>query len=161
MTRRHPDGEIAETGGVLAQLRRQAALATQARVFLEGTVASYSTRDLLDLRADHATARDAVRAEIDPQHPLLAPIRREFGLVAVASRAGSHAEYLRRPDLGRQLDDASPGVLRSECRPRTQLQVVLGDGLSAGAIAESGVQLVRGLHARAAGLGWTVGTPVF
>jgi ethanolamine ammonia-lyase small subunit len=30
-----------------------------------------------------------------------------------------------------------------------------------GAIAESGAPLVRGLHARAAELGWIVGTPVF
>jgi len=162
MTQGRPDGDIAAAAeGALARLRRQAAQATQARVFLAGAGTSYSTRDLLELRADHASARDAVRAQIDPQHPTLAQIRREFGLVAVRTRAGSHAEYLQRPDLGRQLDEASAGILRSEGRLRSRLQVVLGDGLSAGAIAESGVPLVRGLHARAAGLGWTVGPPVF
>jgi ethanolamine ammonia-lyase small subunit len=157
-----PDGSSAlAPGEVLARLRRDAARATQARVFLAGSATSYSTRDLLDLRADHASARDAVRAEIGPQHPLLAQLRREFGLVVVGTRAGSHAEYLRRPDLGRQLDDAAAETLRGEGRPGARLQVVLGDGLSAGAVAESGVPLLRGIHARAAGLGWTTGTPVF
>ncbi len=162
MTPGRPDGDIAAAAdGALARLRRQAAGATQARVFLAGAGTSYSTGDLLGLRADHATARDAVRAQIDPRHPTLAQIRREFGLVAVGTRAGSHAEYLQRPDLGRQLDEASAGILRREGTPRSRLQVVLGDGLSAGAIAESGLPLVRGLHARAAGLGWTAGRPVF
>jgi ethanolamine ammonia-lyase small subunit len=58
--------------------------------------------------------------------------------------------YLTRPDLGRRLAAADADRL---ARGDADLAVVLGDGLSAGAVAVSGPPLVRALIARLPG--WT------
>ena len=80
---------------------------TPARVALGRAGASLPTTALLEFTLDHARARDAVHAAFDTQ-ALIAALR-DFGLEAfdVRSRAGSRGDYLRRPDLGRRLDQAS------------------------------------------------------
>src|SRR5438445_7945443 len=64
---------------------------------------AYRTAPQLGLRVDHASAIDAVHAELDPARDLGREFVDRFGLFEVASRAGSKAEYLMRPDLGRRL----------------------------------------------------------
>ncbi|MGF2951777.1 ethanolamine ammonia-lyase light chain EutC, partial [Mycobacterium sp. THU-M116] len=85
---------------------------TQARIGLGRTGNSLPTRRVLELRAAHAAARDAVHDPLDVDG-LVARLR---GITAggglgeplqVRSRADSRGEYLRRPDLGRSPDDLS------------------------------------------------------
>jgi len=55
----------------------------------------------------HAAARDAVRAEMNLSVDLGESFVREWNLFEVCSRAATKDEYLLRPGLGRQLNDAS------------------------------------------------------
>src|SRR5271166_2737135 len=107
---------------------------TPARVALGRAGASLPTRALLEFTLDHARARDAVHAAFDAQ-ALIAALG-DLGLEAfdVKSRAGSRGEYLRRPDLGRRLDQASQRLLAGKSGRVCQLALVIGDGLSPTAV---------------------------
>jgi ethanolamine ammonia-lyase small subunit len=145
----------------LELLRGHAREATSARVFLSGPDRSYSTQDLLRLRADHALARDALSAEIGPEHPAIREIAATYGLVGLESRAASHREYLLRPDLGRRLSAVSTDDLSEQGTQDADLQVILGDGLSPHALAAHAPAMVAGLHTAAAARNWTFGMPLF
>lgn len=140
-----------EPPGLLA-----AALArTPARILTGRAGPGYRTATLLGLRADHAAARDAVLAAVDPERTL------EAGFLAVSTRAASRQEYLLRPDLGRQLDDDARGIVREGCPAGADFQVVVGDGLSAAAVVAQVPRLLPLLLERAARAGWEVGRPFF
>src|SRR5215813_10026760 len=84
---------------------------TPARVALGRAGAGLPTEALLDFTLDHARARDAVHAAFDVAG-LMASLG-ALGLepVQVSSRAPARGDYLRRPDLGRILDDGSQRLL--------------------------------------------------
>jgi ethanolamine ammonia-lyase small subunit len=64
--------------------------------------------------------------------------------VTVSSRAGSRGDYLRRPDLGRQLDPASVQSLADfAARGGCEVAVVVGDGLSPTAVHTHAAALLR------------------
>ncbi|MBR0817171.1 ethanolamine ammonia-lyase subunit EutC [Bradyrhizobium liaoningense] len=118
---------------------------TPARVALGRSGASVPTRALLDFTLDHARARDAVHAVLDAAR--LASDLRALGLVVTEarSRAADRGDYLRRPDLGRQLDADSVELLSRHAAEPCQLAVVIGDGLSAAAVHAHAVALVSHL----------------
>jgi ethanolamine ammonia-lyase small subunit len=132
---------------------------TPARVLVGRAGPAYRTSTWLKLREDHAAARDAVQAEVD----LLAAFGPEriagFLLFNAQTRARSKAEYLRRPDLGRKLSDESRELVRARCPPARDLQVVIGDGLSASAVAAQAAELLDRLFGGAAERGWSFGRP--
>ena len=133
---------------------------TPARVGLGRAGASLPTEALLSFTLDHARARDAVHAAFDAR--AIIPGLRGLGLeaVEVLSRARERTDYLRRPDLGRTLDESSRHLLAGHglagrglaghggggCR----LAVVIGDGLSPAAVNAHAVQLIRSLVPRLA-----------
>ena len=124
---------------------------TPARVALGRTGASLPTKPLLDFTLDHARARDAVHAAFDAE-ALVAELG-ALGLSAlrVASRAADRQNYLRRPDLGRRLDEASVAALaglRGVAGGR--LAIVIGDGLSPRAVHAHAAELMRHLVPRLA-----------
>jgi ethanolamine ammonia-lyase small subunit len=114
----------------------------------------------LTLKADHAFARDAVHAEIDLKRDLNELVG-DPGLFEVRSKASSKEEYLVRPDKGRRLDSAGADLVRSSCRPGADVQIVLGDGLSATALVRQGPPLARRLIAECKARNWTVGDLFF
>ncbi|MET4196046.1 ethanolamine ammonia-lyase subunit EutC [Bradyrhizobium sp. LA6.12] len=118
---------------------------TPARVALGRSGASVPTRALLDFTLDHARARDAVHAVFDA--PRLVADLRALGLIVteVRSQAVERRDYLRRPDLGRQLDAGSAELLARSAAEPCQLAVVIGDGLSAAAVHAHAVALVSHL----------------
>ncbi|MBW7970661.1 ethanolamine ammonia-lyase subunit EutC [Bradyrhizobium sp. BR 10289] len=118
---------------------------TPARVALGRSGASVPTKALLDFTLDHARARDAVHAAFDA--PRLATELRALGLVVteVRSRAVDRRDYLRRPDLGRQLDAESAERLAQGVNEPCQVALVIGDGLSAAAVHAHAVTLVTRL----------------
>jgi ethanolamine ammonia-lyase small subunit len=118
---------------------------TPARVALGRAGASLPTRALLEFTLDHARARDAVHAAFDA--PALVAALGDLGLAAfdVKSRTGSRGDYLRRPDLGRRLDQASQRLLAGRSGGVCQLALVIGDGLSPTAVHAHAIELVRSL----------------
>ena len=97
---------------------------TPARVALGRTGHSMPTAELLRFQLDHARARDAVHRSLDPA---------SLGLthVLVHSAAKDRETYLRRPDLGRKLDDESRASLQ---KGDYDAALIIADGLSAAAI---------------------------
>jgi ethanolamine ammonia-lyase small subunit len=122
---------------------------TPARVALGRSGASVPTAALLDFTLDHARARDAVHAAFDPNALILALGGLSLGAVGVCSRAGDRKNYLRRPDLGRRLDQASVQLVAERSGTSAcPLAIVIGDGLSPTAVHAHAIELMRALLAR-------------
>ncbi|HEV7635923.1 MAG TPA: ethanolamine ammonia-lyase subunit EutC [Bradyrhizobium sp.] len=121
---------------------------TPARVGLGRAGASLPTRALLDFTLDHARARDAVHAAFDVA--AIVSGLKSLGLEPfhVGSGARNRQDYLRRPDLGRTLDQDSRQLLTSYSSGACRLAIVVGDGLSPAAVSAHAVALVRNLVAR-------------
>jgi ethanolamine ammonia-lyase small subunit len=141
----------------LAALRAR----TPARILTGRAGVSYRTGTQLRLREDHAFALDAVHAEVDPLHDFGLGFHEEFRLLEVQTRASHKQQYLMRPDLGRQFDDDSRAAVTANCPRGVDLQVVIGDGLSAAAVVAHApllcVLLARGAQEK----GWGFGRPFF
>ncbi|MGA9069712.1 MAG: ethanolamine ammonia-lyase subunit EutC [Terracidiphilus sp.] len=121
--------EIFERPAVLtARLRAL----TPARVALGRTGVSQQTTDLLNFQRAHAQARDAVHARLEAAS-LAAELAAITGqqVLRLHSAAKDRATYLQRPDLGRQLDEASRASLASGT---WDLSLIVADGLSAIAV---------------------------
>src|SRR5580693_273784 len=80
---------------------------TPARIFVGRAGPAYRTETQLQLREDHAAARDAVRAELDVATAFGTEFVERWKLFAVPTRASSKDEYLQHPSLGRAFSDAS------------------------------------------------------
>ncbi len=123
---------------------------TLARIALGRTGASLPTAEWLRFAEAHALARDAVHTPLDV--PALVAALRQHGIepAVVASAAADRATYLRRPDLGRRLAEASAAALQPG---PGGLAVVLADGLSARATQAHALPLLLALraHLEAAG----------
>jgi len=132
---------------------------TPARLMEGRSGASYRTATQLQLRADHAAARDAVQAELD----LIAHFGQEFlsrwGIFEVSTEARSKAEYLLRPELGRRFDQAARRAIGEQCPSGCEVQIVIGDGLSVEAVAAQVPALLPLLMQGAGERGWRVGRP--
>src|ERR1700733_9060660 len=80
---------------------------TSARVGLSRAGNSLPTSELLALQLAHARAREAVRSKLDTRQ-LGLELQPVFDdLLFVRSAAPDRVTYLRRPDLGRRLNDDS------------------------------------------------------
>jgi ethanolamine ammonia-lyase small subunit len=132
---------------------------TPARVLADRTGAAYRTATQLKLRHDHAAARDAVRAEFELKRDLGAEFVEHWKLFTVSTLAASKEEYLRRPDLGRRLDENARSQLAERCPSNVDLQIVIGDGLSVTAVSTQVPPLLPMLAEKAQLLGWTLGLP--
>ena len=133
---------------------------TPARVGLGRAGASMTTDALLAFTLDHARARDAVHTAFDI--PRLVAGLAGLGLQAsqVSSQAGDRRDYLRRPDLGRMLDQASRRELAGLGGGASELAIVIGDGLSPAAVNIHAVELVRHLGRRLTEAGIGLGNVV-
>lgn len=105
---------------------------TPARIALGRAGSSLPTAELLAFAADHAEARDAVYSGLDVG--ALAAELSGLGLpvLSLRSRAGDRESYLKRPDLGRRLDESSVAATQSE--GAVDVALIVGDGLSALAV---------------------------
>ncbi|MCM3516609.1 ethanolamine ammonia-lyase subunit EutC [Nocardioides sp. P86] len=124
---------------------------TQARIGLGRAGDALPTRRVLEFQAAHAAARDAVHEPLDVD--ALAPAVAAVGLgepLRVTSRATSRAEYLRRPDLGRQPADLAGlagGGAGVGAGGGAQVGIVLADGLSPRALLDHGPGLLAAIVA--------------
>jgi len=123
---------------------------TPARIGLGHRGASMPVDEVQRFGLAHAKARDAVHEPFragEIAAALAAPGRQ---VIEVASAAGDRATYLRRPDLGRMLSQKSRAMLASHSR-RSDLALVVADGLSATAIHNNALPLVTAVLAHIEG----------
>ncbi len=126
---------------------------TMARVALGRAGNALPTRELLELRRARAGAGDAVHESLD-----LVSLRadcdgRGWEAIPVQSQATDRIEYLRRPDLGRALREASHEALRGgPC----DAAIILADGLSARAVHRHAIALLEELLPKLQDAGWSL-----
>jgi ethanolamine ammonia-lyase small subunit len=133
---------------------------TPARIALGRAGGSLPTAEVLGFSAAHAAARDAVWTGLDLDQleadlqPLGLPVLR------LSTLAPDRATYLRRPDLGRRLDEPSlarlSGAAPADGRD-VDVVIVIGDGLSATGVQSHGPALAIDLAGRLRERGFRLG----
>jgi ethanolamine ammonia-lyase small subunit len=134
---------------------------TPARILTGRAGAAYRTKTWLELRRDHAAAKDAVCAELDLAGDLGEAFVAEWRLFEIATLARTKAEFLLRPDLGRSLDVAARSTIAARCPFGVDMQVAVADGLSAAAVRAQVPTLLPLLAVEANHRGWRFGQPFF
>jgi ethanolamine ammonia-lyase small subunit len=113
------------------------------------------TASLLLFQADHGVTQDAIYGTVDEA------VKDAFDLFTVTTRVADRAEYLLRPDLGRRLSDESKATIGERCTKSPQVQIVVGDGLSAAAIDNNLDKILPVIQQGLTSAGISVGTPFF
>jgi ethanolamine ammonia-lyase small subunit len=151
------DGDRSLAPPDLPEIIRGVRARTPARLLTGRAGAGYRTETQLELREAHAAARDAVRDELDLREAFGAAFIERWKPLELRTRARTKQEYLLRPDLGRQFDDASRAQLKAQAQPGVDLQVAIGDGLSVTAVAAQVPALLPLLEEGAKARGWKLG----
>ena len=124
---------------------------TPARIAIGHAGPRLRTQTYLQFRADHAIARDAVLQDV-PQEYL-----GKLQLPAFKTRCKDKNEFLTRPDLGRQLDDATLRALKQHNPSPCDALIYAADGLSSKAVTANLADLLPiladGLRAQNIGMG--------
>ena len=129
---------------------------TMARVGLERSGTALATREVLEFQLAHAMARDAVHYSLDVGGLRAECEERGWKTVAVHSQAADRQTYLRRPDLGRRLDEGSRQFLNGRAgTDRRDLAIAVVDGLSALAVHRHTRAVLDCLLPRFDEAGWT------
>lgn len=128
---------------------------TTARIGVGRAGSRLKTQTLLTLRADHAQARDAVFADVDPK------VLEDAGLFTVQTLCEDKNTFVTRPDLGRQLSPAAVQTLRERCVMNPDVQIYAADGLSSTAIEANLNKILPVLTDALKRKGLKVGTPFF
>src|SRR5437660_12209504 len=109
--------------GDLPELMQAIRARTPARILVGRAGPAYRTATQLELRQDHAAAVDAVHAELDLNNDFGPDFVRRWKIFEVHTCAGSRAEYLLRPDLGRRLTDLARREILQQGLAGADLQV--------------------------------------
>lgn len=116
---------------------------TGARIALGRAGTSVPLRESLAFRLAHAHARDAVYSVLAVEELLAELSQLQLPVVQVKSSAQNRQDYLQRPDWGRKLAEESKGLLVEQAGGACDVAIILADGLSATAINEHAVPLLR------------------
>ncbi|HSL30939.1 MAG TPA: ethanolamine ammonia-lyase subunit EutC [Anaerolineales bacterium] len=129
---------------------------TPARIGVGRAGPRYSTASLLLFQGDHAVTQDALYRDVDQK------LLDQFGLFTVQTKVtGGKQEYLLRPDLGRLLNDDAKRIINEKCQKSVNIQLCIGDGLSAAAIEANLRQIFPVIKQGVQNAGLTFGTPFF
>ena len=129
---------------------------TPARIGVGRAGPRYRTASLLLFQGDHAVTQDALYRDVDSK------LLNEFNLFTVQTKiTGGKQEYLLRPDLGRLLNDDAKRIINEKCQKNVNVQLVVGDGLSAAAIEANLRQIFPVIKQGVQTAGLTFGTPFF
>jgi ethanolamine ammonia-lyase small subunit len=115
---------------------------TSARLGIGRAGPRYPTSALLNFRADHARAVDAVMTEVGVDWP------RRNGLVEFHSEATTREEFLRHPERGRRLNRneiAKLKALNKASKAKPSVLIFIGDGLSSSAVEANAIPTLRAL----------------
>lgn len=130
---------------------------TTARIGRGRSGASLPTREVLAFDLAHALARDAVHAHVDRVRLAHALAGVELATIEVESQATDRQTFLRQPDAGRRLSEASLARLSQRANGSCDLAIMVGDGLSAAAVEAHAVTLIAAFVPHARRLGLTFG----
>ncbi len=139
-----------DAGGLAALMS-----ATPARIGVGRCGPRPPTAAVLLFQADHGVTQDALMHEVDPG------LLEALGLFSVESQAVDRQQYLKRPDLGRKLTEASQAVLRDRCVKGPDVQIFVGDGLSGAAIEHNLKHILPVFDQGLKSAGLTMGTLFF
>ena len=129
---------------------------TTARIGVGRAGPRYSTASLLLFQGDHAVTQDALYRDVDQK------LLDQFNLFTVQTKInGGKQEYLLRPDLGRLLNDDAKRIINEKCQKNVNIQLCVGDGLSAAAIEANLRQIFPVIKQGVQNAGLTFGTPFF
>jgi len=129
---------------------------TTARLGVGRAGPRYTTESLLLFQGDHAVTQDALHRDVDQK------LLDDLGLFTVQTNVtGGKQEYLLRPDLGRQLNDEAKRILNEKSTKSPNIQIVVGDGLSAAAVEANAREMFPVILQGAKAANLTVGTPFF
>lgn len=148
--------ELAASSG-WSELVRKIRARTPARVLAGRAGAAYRTETQIELREDHAAARDAVRAEFNLRVAFGMGFAERWKLFEVGTRAATKDEYLLHPSLGREFSDAARAAIGERCAQGRDIQIVVGDGLSVPAIRAQVPALLPLLAEGTQARGWSLG----
>ena len=115
---------------------------THARIALGNVGGSLPTQEVLNFKLDHAEAKDSIFILLNINELTQEIITFELPLFIIKSRIENRNEYLKRPDLGRRLDEQSVEIL-GKSAASFDLIFVITDGLSAEAVNVHAVRLIR------------------
>lgn len=129
---------------------------TTARIGVGRAGPRYRTASLLLFQADHAVTQDALMRDVDQK------LLDEFGLMTVQTCVtGGKQQYLLRPDLGRLLSDDAKRTIADKCSKGANIQLCIGDGLSAAAIEANMRTIFPVIKQGAQAARLSFGTPFF
>lgn len=120
---------------------------TNARIALGSVGNAIPLDEVLQLKFAHAHAKDAIATELD-----VATLKAEiqswgYPVWEVKSQVADRNEYLKRPDLGRRLDEDSESLLQKN-KDSLDMVIVLADGLSAEAVNQNALPVLHNLLAQ-------------
>lgn len=118
---------------------------TQARIALGRAGHAVPTQAHLAFQLAHAQARDAVHLPWGLE--AFADGVRSLGerALVLQTQVGSREEYLRRPDLGRVLSEASRTELSGLHADPVDVALIVTNGLSSAAVERHGIPLLRAI----------------
>jgi len=131
------------------------AASTSARLAVGRAGPRPRTGAVLLFGADHAVTQDAIFGDVPTE------LLEQLGLFTVQTRVTSQGEFLLRPDLGRMLSDEAKKLVAERCVKKPQVQIVVGDGLSAAAVTNNLPQIYPVIEQGLQGAGLSLGTPFF
>lgn len=134
---------------------RNLTAATSARLGVGRAGPRPRTASLLLFQADHGVTQDAIYGVVSEE------VRERFDLFTVTSRVVDRAEFLLRPDLGRLLSDEAKSTIAERCTKGPDVQIVVGDGLSAAAIDNNLPDIYPVIEQGLRSAGLSLGTPFF
>ncbi|MHA6805493.1 ethanolamine ammonia-lyase subunit EutC [Salinifilum ghardaiensis] len=134
---------------------RNLCAATNARLGTGRAGPSPRTGALLLMQADHGAAQDAIYGEVPES------VKDHLGLFTVRTQVADRSEYLVRPESGRRLTEEAKRMLAERCVMSPDVQICVGDGLSAAAIANNLADIYPVIEQGLSSARLTVGTPFF
>ncbi|QIB70444.1 ethanolamine ammonia-lyase subunit EutC [Aminipila butyrica] len=117
--------------------------------------ARYKTDPLLQFRAAHSAAQDAVFSDVDEEFV------ESMNLFTVHTQCDSKDTYLTRPDLGRKLAPEDVQTIKEKCKKNPTVQIYVADGLSSASVAANVKDLLPAILQGLQSSGIETGTPFF
>lgn len=117
--------------------------------------ARYKTDPLLQFRAAHSAAQDAVFSDVDQE------FIDKMGFFTAQTQCNNKDTYLTRPDLGRKLNDEGVKLIQEKCKKNIKVQVYVSDGLSSAAVAANVADVLPAIQQGLKSHGIEMGTPFF